>query len=206
MSKRRSQISGQWSARLIEMMRSPAYRVLSQSAHKVISRIEIELADHGGNDNSRLPVTKQDFIRYGISPRLVAPAIREAEALGFIRIPRRGRGGNAESRQPHHFFLTFAVGRDSRAEPPTHDWRKIATTEEAEAIASAARNAKSTTAVAFGHRSWRVRKNRNRYHKVVPKPSNHRYHKVVLLGRVTKWSHYLYLGRGRSRLPWNGEG
>jgi hypothetical protein len=26
------------------------------------------------------------------------------------------------------------------------------------------------SAVAFGHRSWRVRRNRNRHHKVVPKP------------------------------------
>jgi hypothetical protein len=152
------------------MMRSPAYRVLSQSAHKIISRIEIELADHGGNDNGRLPVTKQDFIAYGVSPRLVAPATREAEALGFIRITRRGRGGNADNRQPHQFFLTFAVGRDSRAESPTHEWRKIETIEQAEAVASAARHAKSKTAVEFGHRSWRVRKSRNRYHKVVPKP------------------------------------
>jgi hypothetical protein len=31
---------------------------------------------------------------------------------------------------------------------------------------------------------------------VVPKRSNHRDHKVVLQGRVTKWSHYLYLGAG----------
>ena len=37
---------------------------------------------------------------------------------------------------------------------------------------------------------------RNRYHKVVPKPLKPRYHKVVLQGRVTKWSHYLYLGVG----------
>jgi hypothetical protein len=32
--KRRNQISGQWSPRLIEMLESPAYRVLSQSAHR----------------------------------------------------------------------------------------------------------------------------------------------------------------------------
>ena len=182
--RRRNQINGQWSARLIEMLASPAYRALSLSAHRLIARIEIELASHGGNDNGRLPVTKQDFIEYGISPRLVAPATREAGALGFIRVTQRGRGGNAEHRQPNLFLLTFAYGRESRTDPPTHDWRKIKTIEEAEAIAAAARNSKDASAVAFGRRSWRVRKNRNRHHLVVPKQLNSRDHKVVLQGRV----------------------
>ena len=168
--RRRNHISGQWSPRLIEMLQSPAYRALSLSAHRLISRIEIELANHGGNDNGRLPVTKQDFIDYGISPRLIPPAKREAEALGFIRETIRGSGGNAEHRHPSCFFLTFAHGRDSRADPPTHDWRKIKTIEEAETIADAARKAKDQRAVALGHRSWRVRTRKNRHHKVVPKP------------------------------------
>ncbi len=167
--KRKNQIIGQFSARLIEMLESPAWKVLSLSARRVIDRIEIEHAHHGGNDNGNLPVTKYDFMQYGISGRLVAPAIREAEALGFIRM-KRGRGGNAEHRQPNRFFLTFAHGRGSRDYSPTHDWRKIKTIEEAQAIAEAARASKNATAVAFGRRSWGVRKNRNRNHKVVPKP------------------------------------
>src|SRR4029450_8804364 len=96
MSKRRNRINCQFAPRPIEMLESPAYRVLSLSAHRVITRIEIELAHHGGNDNGKLPVTKQDFIDYGIHDHAVAPAIREAEALGFIRVTERGRGGNAE--------------------------------------------------------------------------------------------------------------
>src|SRR5262249_33077131 len=60
--KRRNRINGQWSPRLIEMLEAPAYRALSLSAHRVISRIEIELSSHGGNDNGRLPVTKLDFM------------------------------------------------------------------------------------------------------------------------------------------------
>lgn len=166
--KRRNRINGQFRGHLIEMIESPAWRALSLSARRLIDRIEIELAHHGGNDNGRLPVTKQDFVDYGISGRLVAPAIREAAALGFIRVTEHGRGGNAEHRKSSKFFLTFAHCRTSRDEPPTHDWRKIKTIEEAEAIAAAAREAKNPTAVAFGHRSWKVRKNRNRYHKVVP--------------------------------------
>jgi hypothetical protein len=166
--RRRNRISGQWSPRLIEMLESPAYRALSLSAHRVISRIEIELAHHGGNDNGRLPVTKQDFIAYGIHNDAVAPAIREAEALGFIRVTEPGRGGNAEYRQPKLFFLTFAHSRESRAEPPPHDWRNIKTLDEALAIASAARAAKSAAAVASGR--WAAARNKNRSRKPGPNP------------------------------------
>jgi hypothetical protein len=166
--RRKNGINGQWSPRLIEMLESPAYRALSLSAHLVISRIEIELAHHAGNDNGRLPVTKLDFVDYGISHDAVAPAIRVAEALGFIRITVRGHGGNAEHRRPNLFWLTFAHSRNSRSGPPTHDWRKIKTTEDAEAIARAARANKSQAAVSLGQRS--ATKNRNRSWKPGPVP------------------------------------
>jgi hypothetical protein len=166
--KRRNRISGQWSPRLIEMLESPAYRALSLSAHRAMARIEIELAHHGGNDNGRLPVTFEDFIAYGIHHNAVAPAIRELEALGFVRVTERGRGGNSEHRQPNKFFLTFAHSRESRQSPPTHDWRKIKTLEEAMEIAQAARSNKDPRAVQFAHR--RAQKTKNQYRKPVAAP------------------------------------
>ena len=39
-AKRRNRINGQFAARLIEMLESPAYRALSASGHAAISRIE----------------------------------------------------------------------------------------------------------------------------------------------------------------------
>jgi hypothetical protein len=150
MVKRRNSINDQWSARRREMLESPAYRVLSQSAHRAISRIELELCYHGGNDNGRLPVTFDDFVEYGIDRASVAPALREGEALGFFQVTERGRGGNREYRTPNKFYLTFAVGRGSRAKPPTDEWRKIKTLQEAKAIARFARAAKDRRAVAHG--------------------------------------------------------
>jgi hypothetical protein len=77
MSRHKNRIDGQWSPRLIEMLESPAYRVLSVSAHRVISRIEIEHARHGGNDNGNLPVTKHDFMAYGMDHTpLRRPSVR----------------------------------------------------------------------------------------------------------------------------------
>src|SRR5262249_21932178 len=118
------------------MIRSPAWSELSLSARRVLDRIEIEHADHGGNENGRLPVTYDDFELYGIHRHAIAPAIRETVALGFAEITERGRAGNAEFRSPHKFRLTYLrVGRA----PTTDEWQRIKTAEEAQARAKAAR-------------------------------------------------------------------
>jgi DNA-binding transcriptional MocR family regulator len=88
------------------MLESPGYRVLTRSAHQVMSRIEIELRHHGGRDNGKLPVTFEDFIEYGLDRQAIAPAIRELEALGFIEVTERGRGGHDEPRAPTKFRLS----------------------------------------------------------------------------------------------------
>jgi hypothetical protein len=134
---RRTQIGAQFSARRIDMLSSPAWRTLSLSAHRVIDRISIELMHHGGADNGRLPVTYDDFERYGIHRHSIASAIREAVALGFVEITVKGRAGNAEWRRPHQFRLTFARSDNERGDG-THEWMKISE-EAAPIIAAAAR-------------------------------------------------------------------
>jgi hypothetical protein len=57
-------------------------------------------------------------------------------ALGFAEITERGRAGNAEFRSPHKFRLTYFPVRRA---PPTHEWQRIKTVEEAQALATAAR-------------------------------------------------------------------
>jgi hypothetical protein len=118
------------------MLESPAYRLLSQSAHRVLSRIEIELAHHGGKDNGELPVTFDDFENYGIDRHAIAAGIRELVALGIIEITEYGRAGNAEWRSPHKFRLTY---RPTKYRAETNEWQRIKT-EEAEALRKAARS------------------------------------------------------------------
>ncbi|MBP1092992.1 hypothetical protein [Bradyrhizobium diazoefficiens] len=135
--RKRNQIDGQFSARRIDMLESPAWRALSQSAHRVFDRICIELAHHGGNDNGALPVTYDQFVEYGIHRHAIAPAIRELEALGFVEVTMRGRPGAGDHRWPNLFRLTCI---NSRSSPnPTDEWRRIGTVEEAELRARAAR-------------------------------------------------------------------
>ena len=126
-------ISGQFAPRLIEMLRSPAFRVLSLSAHRILARIEIELGNHGGRDNGKLPVTYQNFKDFGISNRDdIARGNGLLCALGFVERTGRGHAGNGEFRRPNLYRLTYlpAFGKG-----PTHEWRKIETVEEAEKVA-----------------------------------------------------------------------
>jgi hypothetical protein len=132
----KSRISGAWSWRTIEMMESPAFRVLSHSARRILDRLEIELAHHGGNDNGRLPCTFDHFAEYGIDRHSIAPALREVEALKFIEVTERGRAGNAEYRRPNLFRLTYRpVGRALA----TDEWRSIKTEAEAKMLSKIAR-------------------------------------------------------------------
>jgi hypothetical protein len=118
------------------MLESPAYQTLSLSAHRVIARIRLEFCHHGGTDNGSLPVTHRDFHQYGIHWDAISPAIREAEALGFIRITEHGIPSNAEFRKPNLFALTHLAVNEAA---PTNDWEKIRSLEQASQLAAASR-------------------------------------------------------------------
>jgi hypothetical protein len=137
------QIPAPFAWRTIEMMESFAYRALSQSAHRVMSRLEIELQRHGGKsrENGHLPCTYDDFVEYGITRKMIAPAIRELVALGFIEVIRKGSAGNAEHRQAALFLITYRhAGSDCVI---SDGWKRIASLIEAEEIAASARARKS---------------------------------------------------------------
>jgi hypothetical protein len=134
--RRKTSIGGAFAPRLIEMMRSPAFGVLSLSARRILDRIEIELGDHGGTENGKLPVTFDDFHRFGIDRHSIAPGIREVVALGFVEITRHGRAGNSVYRTSNEFRLTY---RHTDYADPTHEWRRIKSPEDAATVASAAR-------------------------------------------------------------------
>jgi hypothetical protein len=138
---RRNRIAGQFSARTIEMLQSPAFRVLSLAAHRVLTRIEIEHAHHGGRDNGKLPVTFDQFEGYGIHRHAIAPAQRELVALGFVEITEHGTAGNGEWRRPTKFRLTNR--HNYCGAKPTDEWSRSKTVEEAAARQAEARRQRS---------------------------------------------------------------
>ena len=88
----------------------------------MLNRIEIEFGQHGGTDNGKLPVTFNDFEKYGIDRHAIKGAIAECEALGFLEITQRGRSGIGEYRKPNIFRLTYL---NTPPIPPTNDWGKV---------------------------------------------------------------------------------
>jgi hypothetical protein len=155
---RKTAIGGQFAPRRIDMLRSPAFRALSLSGRKILDRLEIEMADHGGTDNGRLPVTYQNFVDYGIHRQAIYPAIREVVALGFVEITEQGVAGTAEFRKPNKFRLTYRHTDSGRGDG-THEWMKVSE-EEAPFIAAAARSEKSSQkqSLRYGKRQNSVRK------------------------------------------------
>ena len=136
--KRNREISGQFSWRLIAMLESPAYIVLSRASHKVLARIEIELGHHGGKGNGALIVTYEQFVAYGLHRHAIAPAIRELSALGFLVVTIKGSAGNSDYRQPSKYRLTYRH-TDAKGGDPTDDWKKVTSIEQAEELAKRAR-------------------------------------------------------------------
>lgn len=113
------------------MIESPAYRVLSLAARRVLDRIEIEHGRHAGLENGRLVVTFQDFEDYGVDRHAIAPAINECVTLGFIEITQKGRSGNGEYRKPNMFRLTYLPVPPMKA---TDEWSRATTIEEAKSL------------------------------------------------------------------------
>jgi hypothetical protein len=162
--RKRTTIGGQFVPRRIEMLESPAYRVLSLSGHRVLARLEIELGHHGGADNGRLPVTYADFQSYGIERKSIPPAIREVQALGFARVTERGRPSKSDfGRHPNFFELTYIHG--AHGEEPTDEWRRHKTLPEAIKVAQHARLNKDENAVGKS-KAYSARKSDTREGKI----------------------------------------
>jgi hypothetical protein len=155
-NKRRSKIGESWISYPYSMVASPAFQALSLGAIRVMHRVEMEHMEHGGAENGRLQVTYDQFEDYGVHRHAIGPAIRELEALGFIEITAKGCAGNENHRRANRFRLTY-VNMKSR-EQPTHEWRGIATIEDAAGLAGQARSKRDQRAIELGRRGARARK------------------------------------------------
>jgi hypothetical protein len=121
------------------MLRSPALQALSGSARSVIDRLCLEHLAQGRADNGALMVTHRQFVAFGLSKNAVAPAIREAVALGWISVVKQGIGGNANESRESIFRLTWLPTADAEA---TNEWMKFKSQAEANTASTAARSAK----------------------------------------------------------------
>ena len=157
MSKHRkpTAIDGQFVPRRREMLRSPALRVLSLTARRILDRLDLEHVNHGGKDNGRLPVTFADLKKFGMAnPNHNARGFRELCALGFIEKTRTGRAGIGEHRSANLFRITY-LAADGKADAIVLDhsgaiFRHGFVEERVEWILDPERRAESPTHAARG--------------------------------------------------------
>lgn len=84
-----------------EMFTSPAWRHLPDPARRILNRIEVEHMKQGLPSNGRVKLSHADFKEAGVRKSAIAISIRQAEALGFLKV--YGTGGADEFYQ-----LTYA--------------------------------------------------------------------------------------------------
>lgn len=85
--KKHQQIAGQFIPHRVEMLESPAWRALSFVARRILDRLEIEHAGHGGAENGRLICTYDDFVGALLKPPQNSAAISPVILLSAWRAP-----------------------------------------------------------------------------------------------------------------------
>jgi hypothetical protein len=142
-----------------EMYESVAFQELVRHrvARIVVDRVAYEHLRHSGRENGRLKITFNNFIAWGMSRSSVGDAVAIAQALGFIRLVKRGRASFGDLRYPSEYAVTWqTIGSDI----PTNPWRRIWSKEVAKAKIAAAMRERDTEKAnnAERHKPRRLRK------------------------------------------------
>lgn len=115
---------GSWIGLSAEFFGCAAFLSLSPNAFRALSRLILEHLLHAGLENGRLICTHTNFEASGCTRNLIADAVDELKAKGFIRI-QRGRAADGTP-HPNLYTLTFTGTYDGL--PATNEWRRV--TEE----------------------------------------------------------------------------
>ena len=185
------------------MLKSPAYRVLTLSARRVLDRLEIELLRHGGNENGRLAVTYRQFEDWGVRGNSVGAAVREVIALGSPRSPSEARG-NAGHGKPNFYRLTYRPA-EGHPDDGSHEWKHLAKTVQ-DALRIQKEAHQPPPANVIGRGGNRVRKTKAQYPiRGATSPPTSQPITPHIGGRTAQiptphiGGHLLYLGLGRAQ-------
>jgi hypothetical protein len=106
-----------------QMMKSDAWRAATKNVNckRIVEFLMVELMEHGGNNNGQLRAPYQQLEGIGISPRLIAGAIRQSEELGLVDCRRGGM------RVATAYALTWLPLHDGT--PPSNRWKQYSDPE-----------------------------------------------------------------------------
>jgi len=123
----------------LEMLQSPAWRLLNRAERRVLERMEIENMRGRGKENGSLICTYDNLVEYGIRRPSIARAIRAVTTAGFIEITQRGWRSAGTNRRPAKYRLTYLPTWDAQRDrwiDPTDDWRTSNSTAESFEVAA----------------------------------------------------------------------
>jgi hypothetical protein len=121
-----------------ELINSPAWKAQSIHCRRLIDFLMLEHLNHGGKENGFLKAPFAQLQASGIGRRYIAPAIREAEALGLLRV-RHGALRALQLSALNLFRLTFYHSKETNDAggvywiAGTHEWKRT-TSERATTV------------------------------------------------------------------------
>ena len=128
----RSRLSARW--RALDLAH-PRPEILASVANasvncmRLIDFLEIEHLQHGGKENGSLLAPYSQLVYFGITRRLIAGAIREAERSGLLRVERGGKKGTTMT-ESNRYRLTYQWSTTRidglwNWQPPTDEWKQF---------------------------------------------------------------------------------
>lgn len=106
-----------------ELLDSQAWREMPLAARRIVERVAIEHMSHDGTLNGALIVTYDDFEKFGVRRKSIAPAISKAVALGFLDVTGRGSRSYGIGHRPSTYGITWLPRCDGT--PASNRWRQI---------------------------------------------------------------------------------
>jgi hypothetical protein len=148
-----------------EMLLSPAWKAASHLQQAMVFALLGELGRHSGKENGHLVFTNRNLREFGFSFDAIKPNLIALRALGFIsyKAGRPGLKGYGKARRHRLTFLPILDGDGNEVEPPTDEWARFTTTEQAKAAVRQALKAPPS----------RQNRSRNRITSVVIQKSDH---------------------------------
>ena len=122
-----------WIWHTIDLLSSPAWLTRSINCRRLIDFLELEHLRHAGVENGSLLAPYTQLVRFGITRRLIAEAIREAEARGLIQLERGGKKGTVMT-ELSRYRLTYQWTKTRKSGhwdwlEPSDDWKRYAKPE-----------------------------------------------------------------------------
>ncbi len=117
-----------------EMLCSPAFRVLSLNARRVLDRLRLEHMAHCGAMNGKLICPYGDLERWGVRRNKIRKALEELISLGVVVQTYHGGKSSGAARNASRYWLAWLPDLEGR--PAPNGWKRFKDLEQARAAVS----------------------------------------------------------------------